>query len=178
MSRPPRGVFVPSQLIFHPELPSAVLVSWIKLRSLAWRGFATPPLSLPELASQLGIHPARLARHLAQLQQISALELRQALQDKLILSFPEEASLPAKNPIQAMISAPPMAASPEKHDMPEFSSYFPSRILGYISYDDDDEEPLLVGEANPAAAEESIKPAQKMPEFTLCTSPEHHYLPK
>ncbi len=174
----PRGVFVPSKLIFHPQLPAAVLVSWIKLRSLAWRGFSTPPMSLPELASHLAIHPARLARHLAQLQEISALEMRQALQDKIVLSFPEEAGLLPKNPIQAQASTTPVAATVEKHEMPAIASYFPPRILGYISYDDDDDEALLLGEAKPSASSDAINQAERMPEFTICTPREHHYLPK
>ncbi len=178
MTRPPRGVFVPSKLIFHPQLPAAVLVSWIKLRSLAWRGFSTPPMNLAELASRLAIHPARLARHLAQLQEISALDMRQALQDKIVLSFPDEASLPPKNPNQAQASTVPIAATPEKRAMPTYSSYFPSRILGYISYADDDEESPQLNEAEQPASSEAINQAQRIPEFTLCSPREHHYLPK
>ncbi len=174
----PRGVFVPSKLIFHPQLPAAVLVSWIKLRSLAWRGFSTPPMSLPELASHLAIHPARLARHLAQLQEISALEYHQALQDKIVLSFPEEAGQLSKYPIHADISPSPIAATVEKHAMPALASYFPSRILGYISYDDDDEESLLLGEAKQSTSGDAINQAERMAEFTICTPREHHYLPK
>ena len=94
---PERGIFVPIQMIFNTQLPSAVLVTWIQLRCLAWKGWVTPPLSLDELASLVGIHPARLNRHLSQLQGISALTYRSAGNGKLILSFPAEPSVTAGN---------------------------------------------------------------------------------
>ncbi len=143
MPEPPRGVFVPTQLIFHPQLPAATLVSWIKLRSLAWRGFATPPMTLPELASHLGIHPARLSRHLAQLQDISALALRQTSQEKLILSFPEEPiALPMPHPA-LQVSAGHIQPAIQLQEEAPHASYFPERILGYLSYDDE-HDPLYL----------------------------------
>jgi hypothetical protein len=33
---PPHGVYLPSQLIFHPGLTAAALLTWLQLRSLAW----------------------------------------------------------------------------------------------------------------------------------------------
>ena len=84
---PPRGIFVPTHIIFHPELPAAVLLTWIKLRSLAWDRWETPPISLPQLAAYVGIHPARLNRHLAHLQEISALLYRNADREKVVISF-------------------------------------------------------------------------------------------
>lgn len=139
LSLPPRGIFVPTQIIFHPQLPSAVLVTWLKLRSLAWDRWDTPPLSIPELASLTGIHPARLHRHLAQLQGVSALSWHTSNQGKVIVSFPQ---LPATEPEHRYESvgdiAPPI--SPNRFLESDINaSYFPARILGYLSYDDEDE---------------------------------------
>ena len=136
---PPRGIFVPTQMIFNTQLPTAVLVTWIQLRCLAWRGWSTPPFSLPELASLIGIHPARLQRHLAELQDISTLVCRSAEDGKLILSFPEEP--PAETKHQTATTHIPESVSLNSHTRTssETTSYFPDRILGYISYQEEQE---------------------------------------
>jgi len=136
---PPRGIFVPTRIIFDTQLPSAVLVTWIQLRCLAWRGCATPPFSIPELASLIGIHPARLQKHLAQLQDDSALACQSAQDGKLILSFPEEP--PTKTEQQNEPAHIPDLVTPNSppRTSPETSSYFPDRILGYISYQEEQE---------------------------------------
>jgi hypothetical protein len=134
---PPRGIFVPTKMIFNGQLPSAVLVTWIQLRCLAWRGWVTPPLSIPELASLIGIHPARLNRHLAQLQDLSALACRNTRSGKLILSFPEEPSAKPEN--QAAALDRPDSANLNSHPLesPDPATYFPTKILGYLSYQED-----------------------------------------
>jgi hypothetical protein len=91
-------------------------------------------LSLPELASLIGIHPARLQRHLAQLQDISSLTCRSTRDGKLILSFPEE---PSRETERKTVSTQiPSSGMLNSHDRgsPEITSYFPDHILGYISY--------------------------------------------
>ncbi len=88
-------------MIFDPQLPAAVLVTWIQLRSLAWAGWATPPLSISELASLAGIHSARLNRHLSQLQDISALTCRNAGNGKIVVTFPEEPTVLPENQAEA-----------------------------------------------------------------------------
>jgi hypothetical protein len=135
--RPPRGIFVPTQMVFNTQIPSVVVLTWIQLRCLAWRGWVTPPLSLPELASLIGIHPARLQRHLADLQDVSALVCSSNKDGKLVLSFPQE----------PIAETEPKAANahgtnPEtKHSLdrgsPETASYFPERIMGYLSFQED-----------------------------------------
>ena len=134
---PARGIFVPTQMIFNTQLPSAVLVSWIQLRCLAWRGWNTPPFTLSELASLIGIHPARLNRHLSQLQDLSALSCRSAGNGKLILSFPVEPAVKTED--QARTTEIPDSVIPYFHDQesPDPSSYFPDRIMGYLSYQED-----------------------------------------
>jgi hypothetical protein len=100
-------------------------------------------LSLPKLASLIGIHTARLQRHLAQLQDLSALVCRNAGDGKLILSFPEEPTPKSKN--QAASTDLSYAAMHNTRDQetPASASYFPTRILGYLSYQDD-EEPVEI----------------------------------
>ncbi len=134
---PARGIFVPTQMIFNTQLPSAVLVTWIQLRCLAWRGWNTPPFSLPELASLIGIHPARLNRHLSQLQDLSALTCRSTGNGKIILSFPVEPDATTEN--QTKATEIPDFANPYFHDQesPDRSSYIPDRIMGYLSYRED-----------------------------------------
>jgi hypothetical protein len=136
---PSRGIFVPTQMVFNTQLPSVVMLTWIQLRCLAWRGWATPPLSLPELASLIGIHPARLQRHLAELQDASALVCRSTKDGRLILSFPEEPIFVTEpKTTEAQVTRPEISHSLDRGS-PETVSYFPDRILGYISYQEDPE---------------------------------------
>ena len=55
---PPRGVHVPARMIYHPQLPPALILTWIKLRGLAWGGTVTPPLRMQELAALTAKHAA------------------------------------------------------------------------------------------------------------------------
>lgn len=55
---PPRGVHVPARMIYNPQLPPAVILTWIQLRGLAWGGTVMPPLCMQELA----VSPARVRR--------------------------------------------------------------------------------------------------------------------
>jgi hypothetical protein len=137
MYQSPRGVFVPTPLIFNPQLPNAALVSWIKLRSLARRGFATPAMSLPELAAQLGIHVTRLSKHLAQLQDLSVLAIREAGHEKIILTFPQETTSLQNPQTEPQDSSKIAQNSIQAREGVLQNSYFPKRILGYLSYDDE-----------------------------------------
>ncbi len=134
---PARGIFVPTQMIFNTQLPSAVLVTWIQLRCLAWKGWNTPPFTLSELASLIGIHPSRLNRHLSQLQDLSALTCRRSGNGKMILSFPVEPAVKTEN--QARATEISGTAIPHFHDQEsrDDRSYFPDRIMGYLSYQED-----------------------------------------
>lgn len=134
---PPRGIFVPTCMIFNQQLPAAVLVTWIQLRSLAWSGWVTPPLSLPELASLTGIHPARLNRHLSQLHDISALSWSTSGNGKIILSFPEEPSTQSENHLQAQNHMESQSLTSTDQGAPDHPSYFPHQIMGYLSFERD-----------------------------------------
>ena len=131
---PPRGIFVPTRMIFNQQLPAAVLVTWIQLRCLAWSGWNTPPLSIPELASLTGIHPARLNRHLSQLEEISSLSCRTVVNGKIIISFPEEPTVIPESHVEDRNHAESTLPSSEQHASPDPPSYFPRQILGYLSF--------------------------------------------
>jgi hypothetical protein len=133
----PRGIFVPTHIIFHSQLPASVRITWIQLRCLAWDGWSTPPLTLPELASLLGIHPTRLYRHLSQLKRITALSWRTGNNGKLVVSFPGEP--PVTPHEQVEVAASPAVTTPDTgHSaLPVPDSYFPRRILGYLSFEAD-----------------------------------------
>ncbi len=137
---PPRGIFVPTQIIFHPELPSASLVTWIQLRCLAWRGWSTPPLSIAELASLTGIHPARLQRHLAQLAELSTLSWRTLRDGKVIVSFPADTATQPDSYEEAHYTPVGSTSVNKKIDTTDHASYFPRQILGYLAYPEDQEE--------------------------------------
>jgi hypothetical protein len=130
---PPRGIFVPTDIIFHPQLPSAVLITWIKLRCLAWDGWVTKPLSLPELASLIGIHPARLQKHLFQLKDSSTLAWRTEQNGKITISFPQKPSIKPE-PVSAPGDFPALPVPDSLNaEIQVTSSYYPDRIMGYLS---------------------------------------------
>jgi hypothetical protein len=136
---PPRGIFIPTHMIYNTQLPPAVLVTWIKLRSLAWKGWVTPPLNLAELASLVDIHPTRFHKHLSQLLDISALSCRSTQAGKLILSFPEEPTSGTDNQASASIHPGSTVLNSQDRESLDPTSYFPPRILGYLSYQEDPE---------------------------------------
>ena len=59
---PPRGVNVPTRMIYDPQLPPALILTWIQLRGLAWGGTVTPPLRMQELAALTGKCQATIYR--------------------------------------------------------------------------------------------------------------------
>ena len=84
---PPRGVFVSSRMIYHPQLPPAVILTWIQLRGLAWGGTVTPPLSMQELADLTGKCQATIYSHLELLRQMRRLSWSSAGNASIIVSF-------------------------------------------------------------------------------------------
>ncbi len=138
---PPRGILVPTAIIFHEQLPASALLTWLKLRCLAWRGWQTPAFTLPELASLLGIHPGRLERHLSQLQEVGALSWRILNDGRLVITFPEEPYVVHARHMQAPAPLKTMHSLSDEHNPEELGHYFPEHILGYLSCPDDEPEP-------------------------------------
>jgi len=137
---PPRGVFVPTTLIFDTDLPPATLRTWMQLRCLAWTGWSTPPRTIAELASRLGIHASRLSKHLAQLKDSSALTWRFAGNEKIVISFPEEFTDLHAGQADSQSHLKPVKHLLERPETQSSASYFPAKILGYLSYENDELE--------------------------------------
>ncbi len=137
--RPPRGIFIPTRMIFNPHLPPTVLVTWIQLRSLAWGGWVTPTLNMQELGTLTGKSQVQLYRHLSQLRHINALSWRTTESGSIIVSFEDE---PAEQ-LKSIKKSPAVPGSriPDTTNSEALypPSYFPSRILGYLSFDEDEE---------------------------------------
>lgn len=136
---PPRGIFIPTRMIFNHLLPPAVLITWIQLRCLAWDGRVTPSLSMQELTILTGKGKSTLYAHMSHLRAVSALRWRSAGQDTIIISFPDE---PTKDNVN--INEPPNFPDSKmtdyrNTDLDPPSSYFPAQILGYLSIQDEDE---------------------------------------
>jgi hypothetical protein len=128
-------------MLFHSELPSAVLVTWIQLRALAWRGWSTPAMSLPEFASIIGLHPSRLSKHLDHLQSASALALSSNGNGKLVISFPEFPILTPDNQAEPINFQATHVSHTHEAELSASGSYFPRQILGYLTIDDGSEIP-------------------------------------
>jgi hypothetical protein len=89
----PRGMFVPTQMIFSSQLPPALFITWLQVRSLAWVGTRTPVLCLSDLAALTGKSVTTLTRHLEQLQRLHTLRISAPQQGRIILSFPARLDL-------------------------------------------------------------------------------------
>jgi hypothetical protein len=89
---PPRGVNVPTRMIYDPQLPPALILTWIQLRGLAWGGTVTPPLRMQELAALTGKCQATIYGHMSQLRRMSALSWRSTGQGTIIVTFADTPS--------------------------------------------------------------------------------------
>jgi hypothetical protein len=85
--RPPRGVFVTTQLIFDAELSDAVKTTGIQLRALAWGQDETPPISMHQLCVETGKSQATLYGHMRLLRLRGALRWRPAGPTEIIVTF-------------------------------------------------------------------------------------------
>jgi len=84
---PPRGIFVPSRLIYARNLPPAILQTWVQLRGLAWGAYETPSLSFNQLFEITGKSQSSLYGHLTFLRNWGALRWRPSGTGIFIVSF-------------------------------------------------------------------------------------------
>ena len=89
---PPRGVIVPTEIMFGMNLSPQVRDTWVLLRALAWGRQETPRLSLRQLTELTGKEQSTLYGHMAHLRDRGALRWRPAGEGTLIVSFPDFAS--------------------------------------------------------------------------------------
>jgi len=130
----PSEVFIPSGMIFDPDLPPTVRMTCIKLYTLTRNPRIIPGLQSGELATLLGKSRRTLFRHLSMLQARSYLEWHSDGKGGITLLFKSgEDEIPVHDP--AIEGAEYARNNPSKY--PEHQPYFPKRIMGYISYEDD-----------------------------------------
>jgi hypothetical protein len=98
------------------------------------------------------------------------LSYRQAGREKIIISFPEE---PPHMPGTQILTQNTKSMAPvelKDNDSAELAAYFPSKILGYLSYDDE--------EASLFPAEVSVVSSKGHSKLALCNEEETIYLPR
>ena len=86
---PPRGIFVPTWLIFNDDIPSEIFCTWVQLRGLAWGLQETPALSMEQLEQITGCSRSTIFRHMGFLRSRGALRWRSA-HKATIICFPVE----------------------------------------------------------------------------------------
>jgi hypothetical protein len=150
---PPRGIFIPTDIIFNPRFSPAILVTWIQVRCLAWGGWVTPALSMQELAAFTGKSQAKLHRHMSQLRRLSALSWRSTGQGTIIVTFADELSKPLKPVKKPPAIQNSQILDPGNTESPYPAYYFPPQILGYLSIQVDEEGFLSISE-NPESVED------------------------
>ena len=85
---PPRGIHVPTTIVFHRDLSPSVIHTWIQLRALAWGQDETPQLSIPQLSELTSKSRSTIFGHMALLRQWGALRWRSSENGTLIVAFP------------------------------------------------------------------------------------------
>jgi len=137
LTYPPRGVFIPTTIIFNRILPPKVLFTWIQLCALAWDGGSVSGFTIQELALITGKSRTMIHRHLTQLSQSSTLQWSSAERGKVNLTF-SGWSTPQTQPLKASCIFPASTMHhPGNQSLSQSPSYFPTRILGYLSFEDD-----------------------------------------
>lgn len=99
--KPPRGVFISSQVLFHPSMKAQVRDTLIQLLALAWGSNSqhTPPLSYPQLAALTGKTIGRLYGHITILRNdYAALRLQSAGDGQMIITFADWVLPKQQNP--------------------------------------------------------------------------------
>jgi hypothetical protein len=91
---PPKGVFIPTFMIYHRSLPPSLLQTWVQLRGLAWGRTVTPCMPFKEIAAIIGKSPSTLYRHMSQLRNLAALSWRTTVSGSIIVSFSQQPSNP------------------------------------------------------------------------------------
>jgi len=130
----PSEVFIPSGMIFDPDLPPTVRMTCIRLYTLSRNPHIIPNIHLKELAALLGKSRRTLLRHLSMLQARSYLEWHSDGKGGITLLFKlREDEIPVYDP--GIEEAELARNNPSK--FPEHRPYFPNRIMGYISYEDE-----------------------------------------
>lgn len=84
---PPRGLFVPTALIFDKELPAAAKDTAVQLRALGWGKDETPALSITQLEELTGKSQSTLYGHMRLLRLRGALRWRSAGTTEIIVAF-------------------------------------------------------------------------------------------
>jgi hypothetical protein len=84
---PPRGVFVPTSILYDLELSATVRDTWAQLRGLAWGQNETPELSPAQITSISGKSQSVVYGHLAMLRAKGALRWRSSRHGTLIFTF-------------------------------------------------------------------------------------------
>ena len=87
---PPRGIHVPTTIVFHRDLSPSVIHTWIQLRALAWGQEETPQLSIFQLSELTGKSRSTIFGHMALLRQWGALRWRSSETGTLIVTFPAD----------------------------------------------------------------------------------------
>jgi hypothetical protein len=84
---PPRGFFIPTRMIFKSQMPPAVFLTWLQLRSLTWRGQDIPPISVQAWVDLTGISRVTFIRHLNWLRDVNALCWHSSSPGKVCIIF-------------------------------------------------------------------------------------------
>jgi len=135
---PPRGIFIPTDLLYHPNLSPVIFYTWVRLYCQALDGRVTPALSIQHLVQLTGKSQVTIFRHLSWLKSVSALNWRSAEDGGIIISFPDGLHDKPQRSVDSLNFPDFNEVNSETLYVPEPAFYFPAKILGYLSYQADD----------------------------------------
>jgi hypothetical protein len=118
---PPRGLFVPTWILYDRSYPPAQAHTRLQLRGRAWGRSETPELSMAQLSALTGKSPSTLYGHLALLRSKAALRWRPSRQGTFIVAFDQgqDFAPDSKKPEAPALSPPGMDRDESKQESAE-----------------------------------------------------------
>jgi hypothetical protein len=88
---PPKYVNAPTSVVYDPDMPRALIVTYIRLRGLAWRNKDrfTPPMRIEKLLEITGLKRRAFYQHLSELRETGPLRWESPQPGHLVLYFDE-----------------------------------------------------------------------------------------
>lgn len=107
---PPKYVNAPTSVVYDPGMPRALIVTYIRLRGLAWRNKDrfTPPMRIEKLLEITGLKRRAFYQHLSELRETGPLRWESPQPGHLVLYFDESDRSRASPPDLVQKNAQPL----------------------------------------------------------------------
>lgn len=102
---PPRGIFVPTSIIYSQTISPAMRDTWLQLRGLAWNNGETPAISVRQISELTGKSMPTIYGHMANLRDRGALRWRPAQTGTIIVTFDADVEFSKISELPVMVNS-------------------------------------------------------------------------